>query len=106
MPLKKTILVIAAHPDDEILGCGATVARLIKEGYGAYTLILGEGITSRDLNRDQNKSKEEIEELKKQMKRANNIIGVKDVFAFDFSDNRFDTVPLLDIVKTIEKVKK
>ena len=99
------ILIVAAHPDDEILGCGATVARLIKEGYEAYTLILGEGIISRDLNRDIDKSKEDIEELKKQMQLANDIIGVKKVFTYDFPDNRFDTVPFLDIVKMIEKVK-
>lgn len=101
----KRILIIAAHPDDEILGCGATVARLIKEGYEAYTLILGEGMTSRDPERNINKREKDIDELKKHMQRANDIIGVKKVFAFDFPDNRFDTVPLLDIVKTIEKVK-
>lgn len=101
----KKILIVAAHPDDEVLGCGATVARLVKEGYEAYTLILGEGITSRDNKRNVKKKKEEIKRLKKQAREANNILGVKKVFFCDFSDNRFDTVPLLDIVKTIEKIK-
>jgi len=105
MPLNKTILIIAAHPDDEILGCGGTVARLIKEGFEAYTLILGEGITSRDDIRDRKKREIEISTLKSQIKKANDIIGVKKVFTFDFPDNRFDTVPLLYIVKEIEKVK-
>ncbi len=41
----KTILVIAAHPDDEVLGCGGTIARLTSEGSNVYTLILGEGVT-------------------------------------------------------------
>ena len=48
----KKILIVAAHPDDEVLGCGATVARLVKEGFEVFTLILGEGVTSRDETRD------------------------------------------------------
>lgn len=102
----KRILIVAAHPDDEILGCGATVARLVQEGFEAYTLILGEGITARDKSRDSTKRKKEIIELKNQARRANRIIGIKDCFSFDMPDNRFDTVPMLDIVKIIEKVKK
>jgi LmbE family N-acetylglucosaminyl deacetylase len=101
----KKILVVAAHPDDEVLGCGAIVARLVKEGYEAYTLILGEGITSRDSKRNVKKRKEEIKRLKKQAKEANRILGVKEVFFGDFLDNRFDTIPLLDIVKSIEGIK-
>ena len=103
---KKRILVIASHPDDEILGCGGTIAKLVKEGYEAYTLILGEGITSRDKSRNRNKREKEIQELKKQARRANKIIGVHKVFTRDFPDNRFDTAPLLDIVKEIEVVKR
>jgi len=101
----KTILVVAAHPDDEILGCGGTIKRLVDEGYTAYTLILGEGITSRDEKRDWDERIVEIEELKKQVNEANRIIGVKEVFLHDFPDNRFDTVALLDIVKVIENIK-
>ena len=101
-----TILVIAAHPDDEVLGCGGAIARFAVEGCEVYTLILGEGITSRDPSRDQHKRDEEIRELKKQAENANNILGVKKVYAFNFPDNRFDSVPLLDIIKTIEKIKK
>lgn len=102
----KRILIISAHPDDEILGCGATIARLVKEGYEAYTLILGEGITSRDEKRDRQKRKKEIIDLKKHIKKANDLIGVKKIFSYDFPDNRFDTVPILDIVKVIENIKK
>ncbi len=102
----KTLLVIAAHPDDEALGCGGTIARLTSEGNNVYTLILGEGVTSRDRERDRSKRENEISELKKQVENANEILGVKKVYVFDFPDNRFDTVPLLDIVKTIEKIKE
>lgn len=101
----KKILVIAAHPDDEVLGCGGTITRLNKEGYELYTLILGEGITSRDDKRSKEKRGREIANLKEQAKKANELIGVKKVFFYDFPDNRFDTVPFLDIVKVIEKIK-
>lgn len=101
----RKILIVAAHPDDEILGCGGTVARLVKEGCTAYTLILGEGITSRDDARSRGKREKEIKALKKKIYKANKIIGVSKVFIYDCADNRFDTVPFLDIVKIIEKVK-
>ena len=101
-----TILVIAAHPDDEVLGCGGTVARFEAEGDKVYTLILGEGITARDASSDQHKREEGIRGLKKQAEAANKILGVKKVYTFDFPDNRFDTVALLEIIKVIEKVKK
>ncbi|MFC2145941.1 PIG-L deacetylase family protein [Acidobacteriota bacterium] len=99
------ILIAAAHPDDEMLGCGGTAARWVKEGNEVYTLILSEGITSRDDNRQREKREAEITQLKKQIHQANAVIGVKEVFTYDFPDNRFDTVPLLDIVKVIETIK-
>ncbi|MBA7574078.1 putative N-acetyl-alpha-D-glucosaminyl L-malate deacetylase 2 [subsurface metagenome] len=101
----ENILIIAAHPDDEILGCGGTIARLNKEGYKITTLILGEGISSRDDIRDIKKREKNILELKEEAKRANAILGVREVFFHDFPDNRVDTVPFLNIVKFIEKIK-
>lgn len=104
--INKTVLIIAAHPDDEVLGCGGTAARLVKEGHDVYTAILGEGITSRDDTRQPEKRAQEFARLKEQSWDANETLGIKELFLFDFPDNRFDTVPLLDIVKVIEKVKK
>ena len=101
----KKILVVAAHPDDEVLGCFGTVARLIKEGYEAYTLILGEGKTSRDEERRPEIKKNEIEILNTEIQKANNIIGIKKVFVEFFPDNRFDSVDLLDIIKVISRIK-
>lgn len=93
------VLIVAAHPDDEVLGCGGTIAKLA-ESYDIYTLILGEGITSREIS-DEEKGKE-LNELKKQSDEANKILRVKKVFFENFPDNKFDTVPLLDIIKRIE----
>jgi LmbE family N-acetylglucosaminyl deacetylase len=98
------ILVVAAHPDDEVLGCGGTVARLTGEGHVIYCVILGEGITSR-YNQPEQASKSELKQLKTQAKDAAKILGIKETIFGEFPDNRFDTVPLLEIVKAIEKVK-
>ena len=100
-----TVLVIAAHPDDEVLGCGGTISIFSKKGNKVYTLILGEGITSRDEKRNRAGREREIEQLKSQVSEANKMMGVIKDFVFDFPDNRFDTVALLDVVKTVEKVK-
>ena len=104
--MKKKILIVAAHPDDEVLGCFGTVARLIKEGCEAYTLILGEGKTSRDEERLAEARKDDIVELKTEIERSNSLIGIKKVFVKSFPDNRFDSVDLLDIIKVISKVKE
>ena len=103
--MSKKILIVAAHPDDEVLGCFGTVARLIQEGYEVYTLILGEGKTSRDEERQVENKKDEIELLNDEIQNANNAIGIKKVFVESFPDNRFDSVDLLDIIKVVSKVK-
>lgn len=101
MPKNNKILIVAAHPDDEVLGCFATVAKLIKQGYEAYTLILSGGKTSRGIV-----AKEELETLQLEMKNANKLIGIKEVFTADCPDNAFDSIPLLEIVKKIEEIKQ
>jgi LmbE family N-acetylglucosaminyl deacetylase len=102
MKKNEKILIVAAHPDDEVLGCFGTVARLINEGYEAYTLILGEGKTSRDSDTVQS----EINLLQDEIKQANDCIGVKETFIYDFPDNQFDSVPLLDIIKVVSHIKE
>ena len=98
--MNKKILIIAAHPDDEVLGCFGTIAKMIKEDYEAYTLILSGGKTSRG-----KVEQKELDELKNEMLKANKLIGIKEVFQADFPDNAFDSVPLLTIVKKIEEIK-
>ena len=99
----KTVLVVAAHPDDEILGVGGTVARHVAEGDVVYALILGEGQTSLGRHRediDQNV----VYELHKNTLESAKAVGYQKVFFADFPDNRFDHVDLLDIVKEIEQM--
>ncbi len=98
------VLVVAAHPDDEILGCGGTMAKMVQQGDEVYTLILGRGIASRD--HSQEEVKNQIEKLKGCMDSANHTVGAKEVFGFDFPDNSFDSVALLEIVKVVEEIKR
>lgn len=101
--MKSNILVIAAHPDDEVLGCGGTLAKYVNEGHNVSVMILGEGLTSRDIKRQWAKRRGGLRLLKRQAKKANDLLGVKDISMYDLPDNRFDTVALLDIVKLIER---
>lgn len=101
----KRILVVVAHPDDELLGQGATIHRLVREGSVCKAVILGEGITSRSDVRDVSKWEKELERHHNNMESARKCIGYQEIEAYDFSDNRFDSHDLLDIVKVIEKEK-
>jgi N-acetylglucosamine malate deacetylase 1 len=103
---KNKILVVAAHPDDEILGCGGTIAKYLKKGAKVKVVILTKGISSRHLT--DNKSLIKLQtKLNKSSKLANKAVGVKDVAYYDFPDNEFDSISLLSLVKILEKeIKK
>lgn len=102
----KRIMVVVAHPDDELLGLGATMHRLIRDyGVTTHVVILGEGITSRSDVRDVAKWESELATHRQNIKNAQAAIGYHSVSIYDFADNRFDTVALLDIIKVIEKEK-
>ena len=103
----RKILIVVAHPDDELLGLGATMYQLNKE-YSCTTrvVILGEGITSRAEVRDPGKWEKELNIHRENIKNAQEAIGYGSVGIYDFPDNRFDTVALLDIIKVVEKEKQ
>lgn len=98
----KKVLVIAAHPDDEILGCGGVMAKLASEGCTVEVVIAAEGITSRSSGKDNVDANAAVCELRRQCERANALLGVKKVYFLDFPDNKMDTIPMLDIVQRIE----
>lgn len=96
------ILVVAAHPDDEILGLGATVRKHILSGDEVVAIILGEGQTSRWDKRDLADC-DAVKLLHRNSYDAARIIGFNEVYFESLPDNRFDSVDLLDIVKIVEK---
>jgi LmbE family N-acetylglucosaminyl deacetylase len=95
------ILVVAAHPDDEILGCGGTIAKKIIEDQAlVHLLLLSRGIKSRsNLKGIKNKIRTNVNGAHK----ANNLIGIKHIELLNFPDNQFDTVSRLKIIKKLEK---
>jgi LmbE family N-acetylglucosaminyl deacetylase len=96
-------LVVAAHPDDEVLGCGATVARLGQEGHEVHIAIIGEGITSRHADRGQADAGQ-LALLHRNARAAADKIGASEVTLYKLPDNRLDTVALLDVVKLVEEL--
>ncbi len=97
------VLVLASHPDDEVLGCGGTIARLAQDGVDVDIAILGEGVTSRYADRDE-ADLEVVARLHDTSRRVGELLGARSVELFGLPDNRFDTVPLLDVVKVIEEL--
>jgi LmbE family N-acetylglucosaminyl deacetylase len=97
------VLVVAAHPDDEVLGCGGTMARLASEGHEVYLSIVAEGMTSRSWSRESADSAQ-VQVLHAQARKAAEVLGVKETILHGLPDNRLDTVPLLDVVKIIESL--
>lgn len=95
---KKKVLVVAAHPDDEVLGCGGTIYKLGSKGHNVSVLFLSDGVSSRI----QNKLNKEIDNRKKNAIKSCKILKVKNYFFENLPDNAFDTEPLLNIIKLIE----
>lgn len=96
-----SILVVAAHPDDEVLGCGGTIAKFSSQKQDVHILILGEGITSREIETFTDQKKE-IRKLKNDAQKSAEIMGAKSISFESFPDNMFDSVPLIDLIKKIE----
>lgn len=97
------VLVIAAHPDDEVLGCGGTIRRLSEDGTQVHIAILGEGVTSRYPDR-QDAPQSEIDQLRSQAKRVAEKLGAQGFTHLGLPDNRLDGMDLLDLTKEIEEV--
>lgn len=101
--MSEKILVVAAHPDDEIIGCGGTMARHIGEGDRVRVIIVSEGETSR-LEKDMSEvAQRKTVELAECALRASKLIGVEELKLLRFPDNRLDSIDRLDLIKAIEK---
>ena len=96
-----SVLVVAAHPDDEVLGCGGTIARLANEGQEVRIAILAEGMTSRYQQREQANQKQ-LSHLHSNAQQAADKVRAKELVLCKLPDNRLDTVPLLEVVKLVE----
>lgn len=100
---KRKVLVVAAHPDDEVLGCGATVRRYVNEGCSARLILMTGGVTGRlaSLNDVSSETSAAQEVLKRQVQMAADVLGFEDVTCLDFPDNRMDTVSRMDLAHAL-----
>ncbi len=96
------VLVIAAHPDDEVLGCGATIAKHISCGDEVHVMIMAEGLTSRG-DQSVTSNKEELSVLVHAAHKTNEILGVASLSMYGLPDNRLDSMDKLDVIKLIEQ---
>lgn len=90
--MTKRALVIASHPDDEILGPGGTIKKLINDGFEIVTVIVAKG------------RKEEEHHIQKFTSLANDHLGVGKVIFMQFPNLKLNTVPLHEITREIEKL--
>ena len=99
--MNKSILVIASHPDDEAIGCGASIARHIDEGDKVCIITLTNGVNSRD-----DVQTKDAQERNEAAINSINSLGAKWIGSGDFPDNKMDSIPLIDVVKFIESFKE
>ena len=95
---------MAAHPDDEVLGCGGTIAHLTTAGVDVHVAIVAEGVTSRDWKRDVEGRREELAALNESARKAGELLGVQSVDLIELPDNRLDCEPRLELTKRIERL--
>ena len=109
LELKKInrLMVIVAHPDDELLGLGGTLYKIkTQTNCKIKVVILGEGIKSRDYKEDEKTLNKKLEIHKKNILEAKTILGYDEISTYNLPDNKFDTVSLLSIIKIVEKEKE
>ena len=94
--MKNDILVIAAHPDDEVLGCGGTIAKHASQGDNVTVCIVCEGESHRKI----------IQDDWGFIDKAARILGVLNTIQLKFPDQKLDTIPMVDIVSKLEDVVK
>jgi LmbE family N-acetylglucosaminyl deacetylase len=97
--MSKVVLVVAAHADDEALGCGGTIARHVAEGDTVHAVFLADGVSSRQ--------GVDVDDLSRRLaatEQARQILGITSNTFLGFPDNRLDGMPLIEIVQALEQV--
>lgn len=100
--MTNSVAVIAAHPDDEVLGCGGTLARMASEGSAVHILLMADGETSRASRSGQTVDPGRLVARNAAAESACEILGCTSVEVLALPDNRLDGLELLDVVKYIE----
>lgn len=89
------VLAVVAHPDDELLGCGATLRRLADQGHRVFTAVLCSTADARH-------ARPSLDRLYEIAGDSERIVGISDSLKYEFKNIQFNTVPHLDMVRAIE----
>lgn len=95
----KTILIVAAHTDDEALGCGGTIARHVAEGDNVYAVFMADGVSSRT-----KAGKDDLANRNAAAEQAREILGIRENFYLGLPDNRLDSLPLIEVIQCLEPI--
>ncbi len=95
----KTVLVVASHADDEVLGCGGTIARLVSEGDKVHLVLMADGVHSRAAS-----TQADLDERLAAASKAHEILGISSVSYLELPDNKMDSKPLLEVVQALEPI--
>lgn len=99
-----TLCVVAAHPDDEVLGCGATVRKFVDEGWRAVCVLMSGGIAGRYSGEPNSAQRAQQQRLAEQSEAAAKVLGFHRMERFDFPDNRMDTVSRMDLSHSLRPI--
>lgn len=97
--MNKTVLVIAAHADDEALGCGGTVARHVAEGDTVFAVFLADGVSARE-----QADHADLTERNTAAEQARKILGISENFYLGLPDNWLDSLPLIEVIRRLEPI--
>src|SRR4051812_22340157 len=97
--MTERILIVAAHPDDEVLGCGGTMVRHAERGDTVDVVFVADGVTARGAT-----AGEQLDRRRAAAMKAAKALGCRQPTFLDFPDNRLDSVDLLDVVRALERL--
>jgi LmbE family N-acetylglucosaminyl deacetylase len=103
MTLEGNVLVVAAHPDDEVLGCGGTIARMADAGQSVHVLLFADGENSRAAGDGASVTTAAVVARNAAAERACRTLRCASVECLTLPDNRMDGQILIDVVKEIEE---
>lgn len=97
--MSKIVLIVAAHTDDEVLGCGGTIARHVSEGDVVYAVFMADGVSSR-AQADHN----DLAMRNSAAEHARKILGIQENYYLGLPDNRLDSLPLIEAIQRLEPI--
>ncbi|WP_341501712.1 PIG-L deacetylase family protein [Gallaecimonas sp. GXIMD4217] len=92
------VLVVAAHPDDEVLGCGGTLAKHVAAGDSVEVLFMADGVGARSPDQQD----QALASRNRAAEDAAARLGISRLHCLGLADNRLDGYPLLDLVQALE----